>query len=77
MHEGFSPPNVQDVISDSTGGSIELDSEASWNYELGLRARLVEGLNLELTAFRMDFDNQIISASLAGGPEQGQRKIRD
>ena len=51
----------------NAGGVIELDEEISLNTELGVRARLAPGLRLEATAFRMDFDNQIVPSSVAGG----------
>jgi Fe(3+) dicitrate transport protein len=66
-HRGFAPPRVEDVISNSTGATVELDPELSWNYEMGARLRLRRDLRLEATAFRMDFQNQIIPASVAGG----------
>ena len=66
VHRGFSPPRVEDVISDR-GGSIELDEERSVNSELGVRGRLAPGLRLEDTLFRMDFENQIVPSSVAGG----------
>lgn len=66
VHRGFAPPRVEDVVS-ATGGSVELDAETSWNYELGARAALRPGVSAELTAFRLDFDNQIVPASIAGG----------
>jgi Fe(3+) dicitrate transport protein len=66
VHRGFSPPRVEDVIS-STGGSVELDEERSVNSELGLRARPAPGFRLEATAFQMDFENQIVPSSVAGG----------
>jgi Fe(3+) dicitrate transport protein len=65
-HRGFAPPRVEDIIT-ATGGSVDLDAELSWNYELGLRAKLSRKADLELTAFRMDFENQIVPASVAGG----------
>ncbi|MGH7567718.1 MAG: TonB-dependent receptor family protein [Gemmatimonadales bacterium] len=67
VHRGFAPPRTEDIISNSTGAVVELDAEHSWNYEGGLRARLASGVSLEATAFRMDFGNQIIPASVAGG----------
>ncbi len=67
VHRGFAPPRTEDVINNTTGGSIELDSELSWNYEAGLRARPHTALQLEATFFRMDYQNQIVPASLAGG----------
>jgi Fe(3+) dicitrate transport protein len=67
VHRGFAPPRVEDVISNTTGASVELDSELSWNYELGFRTAPHRALELEAAFFRMDYENQIIPASLAGG----------
>ncbi|HLL71733.1 MAG TPA: TonB-dependent receptor [Pyrinomonadaceae bacterium] len=67
VHRGFAPPRTEDIINNTTGGSIELDPELSWNYELGLRATPRRGLRFEATLFRMDYENQIIPATLAGG----------
>ncbi|HLL16320.1 MAG TPA: TonB-dependent receptor [Pyrinomonadaceae bacterium] len=67
VHRGFAPPRTEDIINNTTGGSIELDPELSWNYELGFRAAPRRGLRFEATLFRMDYENQIVPASLAGG----------
>ena len=67
LHRGFSPPRTEDVISNTTGGIIDLDPEMSWNYELGVRSRVGRSAAFEATFFRMDFENQIIPASVAGG----------
>ena len=67
VHRGFAPPRTEDVINNSTGGSIDLDSELSWNYEAGLRANPHPALRMEATFFRMVYENQIVPASLAGG----------
>jgi Fe(3+) dicitrate transport protein len=67
LHRGFAPPRTEDIINNSTGGSIDLDSELSWNYELGVRSSVRSGIRLEATFFRMDYENQIVPASLAGG----------
>ena len=67
VHRGFTPPRTEDIISNTTGGALELDPERSWNYEAGLRAAPVPGLRAEATFFRMDYENQIVPASLAGG----------
>jgi len=66
-HRGFAPPRTEDIINNTTGGSIELDPELSWNYELGVRATPRRGLRFEATLFRMDYENQIVPATLAGG----------
>jgi len=67
VHRGFAPPRTEDVINNSTGGSIDLDPELSWNYEVGVRTRPHPAVSLESTFFRMDYENQIVPASLAGG----------
>jgi len=66
VHRGFAPPGVADVVT-AAGGSVDLDAELSWNYELGVRADPRDGLSYEATVFRMDFENQIVPASVAGG----------
>jgi Fe(3+) dicitrate transport protein len=65
-HRGFAPPGVADIVT-AAGGSVDLDAELSWNYELGVRASPRDGLSYEATLFRMDFENQIVPASVAGG----------
>jgi Fe(3+) dicitrate transport protein len=67
VHRGFAPPRTEDIINNNTGGAIDLDPELSWNYELGLRGRLHPSLGLEATFFTMDYENQVVPASLAGG----------
>lgn len=67
VHRGFAPPRTEDLIDNSTGGVVDLDAELSWNYEIGVRTSPLGGLQLEATGFHMDFENQIIPASLAGG----------
>jgi Fe(3+) dicitrate transport protein len=66
VHQGFSPPQVEDVLNNS-GGFIELAPEESLNWELGIRSSPTAGLELEATAFVLDFDNQIVPQSVAGG----------
>ena len=67
VHRGFAPPRTEDIINNATGGSVELDSELSWNYEAGIRTSPARGFQLDATLFRMDYENQIVPASLAGG----------
>jgi Fe(3+) dicitrate transport protein len=66
VHRGFGPPGVADIVT-AAGGSVDLDAELSWNYELGVRANPNDGVSYEATVFRMDFENQIVPASVAGG----------
>ena len=66
MHRGFAPPRVQDAITNE-GDDLELDAEYSWDYEAGLRLRVDNYLRGEIAGFYMDFSNQIIEPSEAGG----------
>lgn len=67
VHKGFSPPRVEDIISNATGQSLDLSPERSVNYEAGARTKFIPGISAEATFFRMDFENQIVAASVAGG----------
>ena len=67
VHRGFTPPRTEDLINNATGGVVDLDPERSWNYETGFRGRIGGGLLLDAAAFRMDYKNQVIPATLAGG----------
>jgi Fe(3+) dicitrate transport protein len=66
MHRGFAPPRVEDVVTNA-GGTVDLDSELSWNTEIGVRTRLISGVEIAATFFRNDYENQIVPASIAGG----------
>ena len=66
VHRGFAPPRTEDVIT-NLGGVVDLDPELSWNYEVGARTELARGVRFDGTFFRMDYENQIVPASLAGG----------
>lgn len=66
VHRGFAPPRVEDAITNN-GGTVDLDAELSWNTEIGLRTALGEHMRADVTLFRMDYENQIVPASLAGG----------
>jgi Fe(3+) dicitrate transport protein len=66
VHRGFAPPRVEDIIT-AAGGSVDLDAELSWNWEAGVRATIAGGIKADATFFVMDFSNQIIPQSVAGG----------
>jgi Fe(3+) dicitrate transport protein len=67
VHRGFAPPRTEDIIRNADGGTVDLDAELSWNTEIGVRASPARGVTFEVTAFRLDFENQIVPASVAGG----------
>lgn len=66
VHRGMAPPQISDAIT-GTGAVVDLGPELSWNYEVGVRGNLAPWAGYEFTLFQMDFDNQIISQSAAGG----------
>jgi Fe(3+) dicitrate transport protein len=66
VHRGFAPPRVEDIIT-AGGGSVDLDPELSTNWELGVRGAILPGVRGDATFFVMDFDNQIVAQSVAGG----------
>jgi Fe(3+) dicitrate transport protein len=66
VHRGFAPPRVEDLVT-TTGGSVDLDAELSWNWEAGIRGAFAPGLHADATFFVMDFENQIVPQSVAGG----------
>lgn len=66
IHRGFAPPATSDIIHNA-GGVVELDPERSWELELGVRSLLRPGVRLDATLFRIDYQSQVIPASLAGG----------
>ncbi|MBX3043008.1 MAG: TonB-dependent receptor [Candidatus Kapabacteria bacterium] len=66
-HRGFAPPRTKDAITNQ-GAALDLAAELSWNYELGLRSSLSNYVYVELTAYMLDFSNQVIPvAESAGG----------
>jgi Fe(3+) dicitrate transport protein len=66
LHEGFAPPRVEDLVG-GTGTVTDVDPEKSANFEIGVRAMALAGLDLQLAYFRNDYDNLIAVGSIAGG----------
>jgi Fe(3+) dicitrate transport protein len=66
VHRGFSPPRIEDIVTNA-GGTVDLNAEESTNWELGLRGTPARGFDIDVSYFVMEFDNQIVPASVAGG----------
>jgi len=66
IHRGFAPPRVEDSVNNSTGGSVEIGPEISWNTEFGVKARPVRGVKTELTYFHNDFDTLTVLGTVGG-----------
>lgn len=65
-HRGMAPPQISDAVT-GTGATVDLDPSLSWTYEVGTRGKLAHWAGYEATLFQMDFSNQVISQSAAGG----------
>ena len=65
-HRGYAPPSVQDSI-DIDGMVSELDAESSDNIEIGFKSLGNERFDFEITAFQMNFSNQVIAATESAG----------
>ncbi|MDA1314288.1 MAG: TonB-dependent receptor [Acidobacteria bacterium] len=66
VHRGFAPPRTKIAITND-GDALDLDAELSWNYEAGARFRANRAVTGEVTFFRLDFENQVITAAESGG----------
>ena len=73
VYSAFSPPyNSTSIVS---GQDLNLGAERSVNLEIGLRG-IHQKWSYEVTAFRMDFDNQVIRANSNGGdPSNGGKTL--
>ena len=69
VHRGFAPPRTKDAfgLADGELQNFRLAAEFSWNYELGARVSYADFLFAEVTGFMLDFQNQVIAPSDAGG----------
>jgi Fe(3+) dicitrate transport protein len=66
VHRGFAPPRTEDLIN-SNATFTDVGAEKSWNWEAGVRAAPMRGLDMQATAFRNDFQRLISVGSIAGG----------
>lgn len=72
-HRGFAPPRPAEILDPAAGeGIVQVDAETSRSYEAGLRTRPAGWATVEVTFFRVDFDNQIVKGDLVGS---GQRYV--
>lgn len=72
-HRGFAPARYESAISPSAG-DLSLKPELSWNYESGVRGDLTRYFYTQLVGYQLDFQEQIVNSSAAGG-NQGSRPI--
>jgi len=66
VHRGFAPPRTKDNIT-TEGQNLRLEAEHSWNWEAGTRLAVGDFFTAETAVFLLDFQNQVIPPSEAGG----------
>jgi Fe(3+) dicitrate transport protein len=66
VHKGIAPPAIKNSVS-ATGEVFALDTQDSWNYELGTRFNYQKGMAGEFTLFYLDFGKQVIAISESSG----------
>jgi Fe(3+) dicitrate transport protein len=69
VHRGFAPPRPDDNFDPLDPNARPVDAERSTNYELGIRTYPFRWLQIEATAFRIDFTNQIVAGASVGQPQ--------
>ncbi len=69
IHRGFAPPRPDDNFDPLDPNARPVDAERSTNYELGIRTIPTRWLQVEATAFRIDFTNQIVPGESVGLPQ--------
>lgn len=67
VHRGFSPPSYSQAVN-SSGVDQELESELSWNFEVGARATVAGVAFIDAALFHVDYEN-IIAQGIANGPQ--------
>ncbi|MFH1319425.1 MAG: TonB-dependent receptor [Bacteroidota bacterium] len=63
--KGFNPPQISDLFIGTTSNP-ELKPEYLINYEVGLRGRIFERLDYQLSFFLMDFTGQVLEDEITG-----------
>nr|MCU0648272.1 TonB-dependent receptor [Gemmatimonadaceae bacterium] len=73
VHRGFAPPRPADVLNPVPGeGIVQVDAETSTTAEVGAHVSLGTLATINLTAFDLAFDNQVVRGSLVN---LGQRYV--
>lgn len=67
VHRGFSPPRVEDLISNTGTTAVEVPYDDATEWELGIRGTPRPGLEFQAALFRNDFKQQVVVGSVAGG----------
>ncbi|MFQ5580952.1 MAG: TonB-dependent receptor family protein, partial [Nitrospiria bacterium] len=67
VHRTFQPPTFNEAVDPSAATDQDLDAETGTNYEIGVRSEIGSRAYVDLAAFFIAFDNQIVDV---GGTDQ-------
>ncbi|MBK8677133.1 MAG: TonB-dependent receptor [Cellvibrionales bacterium] len=76
VHRGFAPPRAEDIISGSTGGTVDVSAERSTNRELGIRYNPSEQVSVDAVWFSNAFDKWLLARLLAVAAPLAEGKAR-
>jgi Fe(3+) dicitrate transport protein len=66
VHKGYSPPRVEDVISNAGVAAADVPEETAVEAEIGVRGTPSPGFDFQFAAFRNHFSQQVVVGSVAG-----------
>lgn len=67
VNKGFRSPQINELYL-FPPSNTDLKSEEIWNYEVGFAQRIVEGVDFDVTGYRMKGDNLIQKEKVSGKP---------
>ncbi len=67
ISKGFSPPTTEELFPTGGQANIDLKAEEGINYDVGIRATVLNNLNIDLNAFIFSLDNAIVQRRNALG----------
>lgn len=61
ISHGFSPPSLEETLLPNGGRNPDIQPETGWNYELGSRGYLFDGMYYDVSFYYMHITNQLVS----------------
>ena len=65
ISQGFSPPSLEETLLPNGGRNPNIEPETGWNFEIGSRGYLFEGLFYDLSVYYMRISNLLVAQRVA------------
>ncbi|WP_159520137.1 TonB-dependent receptor [Sunxiuqinia indica] len=65
ISHGFSPPSLEETLLPEGGRNTDVQPETGWNYEIGSRGYLFDGLFYDFSAYFMMLENLLVARRVA------------